>query len=277
MSSGTAVLSGPPPGLGFFARLAWNWKYNPQIELWIVWWSMPVFYQIFTIAYFVLARTQPPPPPFWDLAQIKEWMELRHSGIDHGYLWFYLTIGLPGWHIGLIAVLLKRMSISPAFAYAYLGTMAAGTLPGALLNAIGYSLLLLRPDRDPRALTFLYEFANLTFVGTMGVFFIGSVILVNAILLDKNEILPKWFGFACIWNLTTEFTVAPAWIWREGPMTWTGGITFYWNMVVYGAWQIMYFIVFYKAINKISSRRPSPLPVQPASVSADTPTLVNQP
>jgi hypothetical protein len=260
MISGSAMQAGPPAGAGFLAGLVWKWKHHPQIELWIVWWSMPIFYQIFTIAYFVLARTQPPPPPHWNLAQIKDWMALRHAGIDIGYIWFYLTIGLPGWHIGLIAVLLKRMSISPAYAYAYIGTMAAGTLPGALLNGIGYSLLFLRPDRSPAALSFLYEFANLTFVGTMGVFFIGSLILVIAILLDKNDILPKWFGFACIWNLTTEFAVAPAWIWQHGPMTWSGGITYYWNMVVYGAWQIMYFIVFYKAINKIPSRRPPPLP-----------------
>jgi len=38
-------------------------------------------------------------------------------------------------------------------------------------------------------------------------------------------------------------------------MTWTGGITFYWNLVVYGVWQIMYFVVFYRAINKIPSNR----------------------
>jgi hypothetical protein len=267
MNAQSAAVASPPSGAGFFARLQWHWKHKPQIELWIVWWSMPVFYQIFTISYFLLAKTQPPPPPHWDLEQIKAWMELRHSGTETGYLWFYLTIGVPGWHMGLIGVLLKRMSISPAFCYAYIGTMAAGTLPGALLNAIGYSVLMMRPDRDPAALTFLYEFANLTFVGTMGVFFVGSVILVIATLLDKNDILPKWFGFACIWNLTTEFTVAPAWIWHEGPMTWAGGITYYWNMVVYGTWQIMYLIVFYKAISKISSRRSPTRPVEAPSIS----------
>src|SRR5262245_27901212 len=258
MSGASAAAASPLASLSFPAKLAWHWKHNRQIELWIVWWSMPVFYQIFMATYFILAHTQPPPPPHWGVPEIRQWMALRHHGIDIGYILFYLTIGLPGWHIGLIGVLLKRMSISPAWAYAYIGTMAAGTLPGALLNGIGYSLLLLRPDRDPRALQFLYEFANLTFVGTMGVFFVGSFILVVAILLDENDILPKWFGFACIWNLTTEFTVAPAWIFQHGPMTWTGGITFYWNMVVYGTWQIMYFVVFYKAINKIPSNLPPP-------------------
>ena len=230
------------------------WKQNRQLELWIVWWSMPVFYLIFMSCYFVVARTMPPPPPHWNPAEILHWVELRHAGIELGYLLFFLTIGLPGWHIGLIAVLLARMSVSPAYAYAYIGTMAAGTLPGALLNGFGYALLVLRPDRDPRALSFLYEFANLTFVGTMGVFFVGSFILVVAILLDENDILPKWFGFACFWNLTTEFTVAPAWIFQHGPMTWTGGITYYWNMVVYGVWQILYFVVFYQAIRRIPSR-----------------------
>lgn len=264
MSGAAAAVATAPPGLGFRKKIAWHWRHNRQIELWIVWWSMPVFYQIFTITYFILARTQPPPPPHWNPAEILQWMALRHDGINIGYILFYLTIGLPGWHIGLIWVLIRNMSVSRAWAYAYLGTMAAGTLPGALLNAIGYTVLMLRPDRDPRALQFIYEFANLTFVGTMGVFFVGSFILMVAILLDRNGILPRWFGFACIWNLTTEFTVAPAWIFQAGPMTWTGGISYYWNMVIYGTWQIMYFIVFYKAIDRIPSSRPASPPSQGA-------------
>jgi hypothetical protein len=255
MSAAHTAVVANPPSKGLLAKIAWNWRHNRQVELWLVWWSMPVFYQIFMVTYFILARTQPPPPPHWNVAEIQSWIGLRRSGVELGYIPFYLTIGLPGWHVGMIWVLIKHMTVNRAWAYAYLGTMAAGTLPGAVLNGFGYSLLVLRPDRDPRALQFLYEFANLTFVGTMGVFFVGSFILVVAILLDKNEILPKWFGFACVWNLTTEFTVAPAWIFMRGPMTWTGGITFYWNMVVYGTWQVMYFVVFYKAISKIPSAR----------------------
>jgi hypothetical protein len=254
MSRVTAAAVAPARPTGFLGKLAWNWKHNPQIEMWIVWWSMPIFYQIFMITYFVLARTQPPPPPHWSLEEVGHWIAMRQGGVKLGYIFFYLTIGLPGWHLGLIWVLIRNMTVSRAWAYAYLGTLAAGTLPGAVLNAFGYSLLVMRPERDPRALKFLYEFANLTFVGTMGVFFVGSFIFVVAILLDKNRVLPRWFGFACIWNLTTEFTVAPAWIFERGPMTWTGGITFYWNMVVYGVWQVMYFVVFYKAINKLPSK-----------------------
>jgi heme/copper-type cytochrome/quinol oxidase subunit 3 len=36
----------------------------------------------------------------------------------------------------------------------------------------------------------------MAFDGTMGVFLIGSIIWMTAILLDRNRVLPKWF--ACL-------------------------------------------------------------------------------
>src|SRR5262249_10514449 len=157
-------------------------------------------------------------------SQVLAWMSTHPQNILIGNVMWIAAIGFTSWHIGLIALLIRRMSVSDLWAYAYVGVMAAAALPGGILFAYGYSLILMRPDRDPNALMFLYDYANLTFAGSMGVFFMGSLILVVAILLDKNKILPKWFGYACIWNLTTEFTVAPAWIFRTGEFAWNGSV-----------------------------------------------------
>ena len=223
------------------------WK-NPKLDLWIVWWTMPVFYNIFAIAFFGLAKTQPFPRVFENAGQVVAWMSTHPHDIVLGNFMWIVAIGFTAWHIGLIAMLINRMSVSNAWAYAYLGVMAAAALPGGILFSYGYSLLVMRPDRDPNALMFLYDYANLTFAGSMGVFFMGSLILCIAILFDKNRILPKWFGYASIWNLTTEFTVAPCWIFRNGELAWNGSISYYWNMVIYGTWQVMYIYAFYRAI-----------------------------
>lgn len=231
------------------------WR-NPKLDLWIVWGTMPAFYNIFALAFFGLAKTQPFPPVFGEASQIIAWMSTHPDDILLGNVMWIASIGFTSWHIGLIALLITRMSVSNAWAYAYIGVMAAAALPGGILFSYGYSLLVMRPDRDPDAIQFLYDYANLTFAGSMGVFFMGSLILVITILLDKNKILPKWFGYACIWNLTTEFTVAPVWIFRDGEMAWNGEISFYWNMVIYGCWQVLYIYVFYRAIRTWPARKP---------------------
>jgi hypothetical protein len=236
------------------AQAARGFWHNPKLELWIVWWSMPIFYNIFVLAFFVLAKNQPPPPAYFNVPQILEWLNTVPPDLLLGDMLWIVAIGFPAWHIGLIAVLLNYMSVSKAFGYAYIGIMAAAALPGGVLFTYGYSLIALRPDRAAMATEFLYDFGNLTFMGSMGVFFLGSLVLVIAIMLDKNKILPKWFGYACIWNLTTEFTVAPVWIFRDGPFAWDGEVSYYWNMVIYGTWQFMYIYVFYKAIRKLPPR-----------------------
>ena len=37
-----------------------------------------------------------------------------------------------------------------------------------------------------------------------------------AILIDKNGVLPKWFGYLNLCNALTEIVVSPAWIFDRG-------------------------------------------------------------
>ena len=235
------------------------WK-HPKLELWVIWWSMPVFYNIFYIGLFVLAKTQPPPPASLNVPQVIAWLNTHPNGVAIGDFMWILTIGLTSWHIGLITTLLQRMSVTKALSYAYLGVLSAASLPGGLLFTYGYSLIALRPERAAVTTEFLYDYGNLTFMGSMGVFFSGCLMLVISILLDKNMTLPKWFGYACIWNLTTEFTVAPVWFFRTGELAWDGSVTFNFNMVIYGVWQFMYIYVFYQAIRYWPPRTKSEIP-----------------
>jgi len=42
-----------------------------------------------------------------------------------------VVIGFSGIINGLVAYQMKRMSISPVFAYSYIGSLAVGAIPGA--------------------------------------------------------------------------------------------------------------------------------------------------
>ena len=95
----------------------------------------------------------------------------------------------------LLAYSMRRMSVSRAFAYSYLVIYALTALPGMLLMGIALTVGAMRPDRDPELIRWLYDFAFLSFSGTMGVFLVGSLVWMVAILLDKNRVFPKWFGY----------------------------------------------------------------------------------
>ena len=118
----------------------------------------------------------------------------------------------------LIAYSMRRMSVSRAFAYSYLVIYALSTLPGMLLLGIALTVGAMRPDRDPALIRWLYDFAFLSFSGTMGVFLVGSLLWMVAILLDKNRVFPKWFGYLNLCNALTEVVVAPAWIFKRASL-----------------------------------------------------------
>jgi len=127
---------------------------------------------------------------------------------------------------------------------------ALSAVPGMLLMCIALSVGAMRPDRDPRLILWLYDFAFLSFVGTMGVFLLGSLVWMTAILIDKNQVFPKWFGYLNLCNALTEVVVAPAWLFHRGVFAWNGLIAWWINMVVFVTYTAVFIILLRKMIQR---------------------------
>ena len=223
----------PPKGPG---QLAWHWRHNPKRELWLAWYATIIFYNLFAVAFFVLTRTQPPPRPSWSAQRIVQWFTDNHTGILVGFAIMFLVTGLTTAQNALIAYSMRRMSVSRAFAYSYIVLYSLSAVPGMLVLCVVLTVGALRPDRAPALQNWLYDLAFLSYVGTMGVFLVGSLIWMLAILLDRNRVLPKWFGYLNLCNALTEVVVSPAWFLRSGPFAWNGLIAWWIDMVVFGVY-----------------------------------------
>jgi hypothetical protein len=225
------------PSDSLLRRIAWHWRHDPKIELWIAWWTMVVFYNLFGLLFFVVTRTQPPPKPWWEPTRVVQWFGDHHYGLLIGFACVFLISGMTALMNALIAYSIRRMSVSRAYAYAYLVIYALSTLPGMLFLGIGLTVGCLRPDRDPAIASWLYDFSFMTFTGTMGVFLIGSLVWMTAILIDKNRVFPKWFGYFNLCNALTEVVVAPVWIFNTGwVFGWNGVITWWFQVFVFATY-----------------------------------------
>lgn len=225
-----------PPDASPMGKLLWHWRHDPRLELWLAWYTIIVFYNIFAIVFFVMTRTQPPPKAWWELPRIVQWFHDNEWGLLVGFGIIFVMGAFATASTALIAYSIRRMSVSPAFAYSYLILYSLAAVPGMLLTCIALVVGAMRPDRDPRLMGLLYDMGFLSFSGTMGIFLIGSVIWGVAILLDKSAILPKWFGYFNVCNALTEVVVATCCIFKTGPFAWNGAIAFYINMVVFGVY-----------------------------------------
>lgn len=250
MSTAAETLGPPPQPAAGFAKIAWQWRHNPKLELWLSWITIVVFYNIFGVVFFGLTRTQPPPQAWWGLARIVQWFNDNRTGLLVGFGIIFLMGSFSLGSTALIAYSVRRMSVSPAFAYSYLIIYSLAAVPGMLLTCIALVVGAMRPDRDPRLLSLLYDMGFLSFSGTMGIFLIGSVIWAVAILLDKNRVLPKWFGYLNICNALTEVVVATCCIMKSGPFAWNGVISFYINMVVFAAYTGVFITQLQKMIQR---------------------------
>jgi hypothetical protein len=243
-------------------KIAWRWRHDEKLELWIGWWTLVVFYNLYGLLFFVITRTQPPPKPTLTPNEIVQWFDHRHDGLLYGYALVFIVGGATAIMNAMLAYTMRRMSVSRAFAYSYLLIYALSTLPGMLLMGVACTVGAMRPDRDPELMSWLYDLAFLSFEGTMGVFLIGSLVWMLAVLLDQNRVFPKWFGYLNLCNALTEVVVAPAWIFKDGVFAWDGTIAWWINMGVF----VTYTTVFLTLIRRLILREDfgtGPLPELP--------------
>jgi hypothetical protein len=231
-------------------RVVWQWHENPKLELWIAWWSMPIFYQIYGLVFFVFARAQPPPDPAWETPRVVEWFHDNHYGLLIGFGVMFVVVGMTAACNAIIAYSMRRMSVNRAFAYSYIVIYSLSAIPGLLLTCIALVVGAMRPDRDPKLIHWLYDLAFMAFDGTMGVFLVGTSIWMVAILIDKNNVFPKWFAYLNLCNAMTEVVVAPAWIFKDGVFAWNGTITWWIDMVVFLVYTSSFILLLKKMIER---------------------------
>ncbi len=235
-----------PPGGG----IAWKLRHSPKRELWFAWMVMVVFYNLYGLLFFIVTRVQPPPSPGWDTATIGAWVNDHDTGILSGFAVVFLVAGMCGPMNALLAYSMLRMSVSRVFAYSYMIMYALSAIPGMLVMAIAITVAALRADRDPELIVWLYDLAFLSFSGTMGVFLIGSLVWMLAILIDKNRVFPKWFGYLNLCNALTEVVVAPAWIFQRGAFAWNGAIAWWINVAVFGLYTVVFIVLLRRMIER---------------------------
>lgn len=207
---------------------------DPKRELWLAWYATIAFYSLYTVVFFVISRTQPPGKPWYTSSQVVGWFAGHHEGLLIGFGLIFVLGGLSATSIALITYSIRRMSVSRAFAYSYLIIYAVSAVPGFLFICVAMTAGALRPERSAALQHWLYDLGFLSFSGTMGVFLIGSLIWMVAILLDENRVFPTWFAYLNLCNALTEVVVAPSWLFRAGPLAWNGVIAWWINVAVFG-------------------------------------------
>jgi len=211
-----------------------TWLDSPKRELWLAWGATVGFYNLYAVVFFLITRTQPPGQPSYGDAGVVSWFASHHDGLLVGMAFIFALGGLSSTSLALITYSIRRMSVSRAYAYAYLLVYAVAAIPGFLFICVAMTAGAMRPDRSPELQRWLYDLGFLSFSGTMGVFLIGSLVWMTAILLDKNRVFPKWFGYLNLCNALTEVVVAPAWFFDRGAFAWNGLVAWWINVFVFG-------------------------------------------
>ena len=238
---------------------------GPKRELWLAWYVTVAFYSLYSVVFFGLSRTQPPGHPSLEPDQTVVWFADRDPGLLIGFGLIFVLGGFSAVALALITYSIRRMSVSPVFAYAYLILYAIAAIPGFLYICIAMTAGVMRPDRSPATTQWLYDLGFLSFVGTMGVFLIGSLIWMVAILLDRNGVFPRWFGYLCLVNGLTEVVIAPSWIFQRGVFAYNGAIGFWVNVPVFSLYTIV-FIVLLRSFIQRDDLGTGPLPEPPPDV-----------
>lgn len=222
------------------------WYKHKKLDQYICFWIVPIFYSLFGIMFVPLSWMMPPRSPAASMPEIADFMQSPNLLVASTVL--ILTIGLSAIANAVYMTQMRRMSVSPAFRFAFMAGAMTGAIVGCLFPLFCFGLGAFRPGYDPEILATLYDFGYLSFIGCLGCFCLMWSMLGLSILLDKNNILPKWLGYYTIWQYVSELFACSVWIAKTGPFAWDGVLAFWFNMAIYVPWQIVVYVCIYKAI-----------------------------
>lgn len=203
-----------------------------------MYWLFLGFYTLLTVCVVVFGRATPPPRPDVTDLQVVQWYAEHRLVIQIGFVLLLATAGGAAISNGIIGYFMMRMSSGKTLAYAYIGGMGVGALPGFQLIALCWLTAVFRPERSAESMHMLYDLGMLSYNGSAGCFTTAYFVLALAILYDKNRIFPKWFAYVQFWQVVTELLATQMFVFRSGAFSWNGLITFWIAVVVFGAWVV---------------------------------------
>ena len=183
---------------------------NRKLDQWIAFWTVPFFFNLFGIVFVPLSWMMPPRSPSSSSAQIVDFMQSHNLLIACAIL--TLSFGLAPLSNAVYLIQIKRMSVSPVFRYSVMVGSMTGAIVGMLFPMFCFGLGAFRSGYAPSTLAMLYDFGYLAYIGSLGCFCVMWMAFGLAIILDQNNVLPKWLGYYTVWQYVTELMAAPVWI-----------------------------------------------------------------
>ena len=205
------------------------------------------FYGVLFGCLALFARAIPPPRPDVSDLDVAGWFMDHRTGIQIGFVVLLIVAGGAAIANGIVGYHMLRMSSGKVLAYAYIGAMGVGAVPGFMVLAICWLTAVFRPDRAPAQMHLLYDLGMLSFNGSLGCFTAAYIALAIAILYDRNRIFPKWFAYVQLWQVVTEVMATQMFVFRSGVYAWNGATTFWIVLVEFSAWVICLVPILWKA------------------------------
>ena len=138
---------------------------------------------------------------------------------------------------GFVTYHMKRMSSGPTFAYVYLGGLSIGHSSQECCSSRSVSLRRhCGPTGSPASSVSFTTLGCCPSRDHWVVFATAYLAFAIAILVDKNEIFPKWLAYLTIWQIVTEVIATQMWLQTSGPFAWNGSIAFWLAVLLFGLW-----------------------------------------
>lgn len=204
----------------------------------MVWWALICMY-IYGLTLWGLFDMMPPPSALMTPDQVTAFYT------EHG---FRMRVGavIASWTSAfmvpmsvVIAVQLARLEKGIPF-WAVMA-FAGGILMSIflVLPPLFWGVAAFNPARAPEATALMHELGTLTLV-TTDQFYIFQMIGIAVISfkqkVDAHSPFPRWMGYFTIWAALAFEVGAIAFMFKQGPFSWSGVFVYWCPLIIFGAW-----------------------------------------
>lgn len=213
-------------------------------------WSGPAFFVLYLIAFGIIAGYLPPPAPSLSTEEVVQLFDEEGGRIRLGLIlgMIFATLLFP--FFGAISIQIARIEGTRMV----LSMLQFGA--GVLLIVFFFICHMLwismtfRDTYDDSAMRQVNDLSWLTFVMVFPTYVLQMICIATASFMDTTEkILPRWYGYFCLWVGIAGCGGAIAVYFKTGPLAWNGVIGFWIPIVMFAVWLCLSVYVLLRAVN----------------------------
>lgn len=202
---------------------------NNRLEM-IGAWSGLAYVMVFGLGWMILAQFFPPISPAAGPAEVAQIFQERRIPLMLASVIMMVSVVVILPCSALLLLISHKIEQRVGMITVMLAVTMATSMVVSFYTPLSWAVAAFRPERSAELILLMSDIGFLQFMGGIPMFIMTWFLIAYGVLVmspRENPIIPRWFGYLCLWIGILYITELLIYFFKVGPFAWDGIVGFW--------------------------------------------------